>query len=314
MHCNSESDPTRLPNIEIGHQAGGSDPSIPYIISPRLTFLLNTKHVIRWNEVLGVKDYLVRITKDSEVIWEERVNGTEIVYSGEHPLEPGAAYVPTVEADNSTSSGSDETPLAFQIISENIAEEVREVVEDIDNADLTVEEKAIRKARLFNSLNLKDEAIKTLEQLLVEHQFSQECQQATIFLTLGKLYGSVGLNLLAEDRYSKAQALSASAENSQVLAEATAGLAGVKLLLALGKINQAIDLSSQARDTYTQLGDEASAQRLEGRLVELANRVVDLANRVEANTAAQLVRSLAFINPVAARFPPCQPWQQCARD
>ena len=196
MHCNSESAPTRLPDIEIGYQPGGSDPSIPYIISPRLTFLLNTKPVIRWNEVPGVKDYLVRITRDSEVIWKERVNGTEIDYSGEHPLEPGSAYVPTVEADNGTSSGSDETSLAFQIINENIAEEVREVVEDIDNADLTVEKKAIRKARLFNSLNLKDEAIKTLEQLLIEHQFSEESEQATIFLTLGKLYGSVGLNLL----------------------------------------------------------------------------------------------------------------------
>lgn len=313
MNSSSEPVPSTLPSIEIEHQPGGSDPSIPYIIGPRLTFLLNGKPTLRWNEVPGATYYIVRIMKDSDVLWEEKVSSTEIVYSGDQRLQPGLVYFLTIEANNGTSSlDSGETPLAFEIIEPEIAQEVRAAVKEItQKTDLNAEAKAMQKARLFNALTLKDEAIRTLEQLLVEHRFSEESQKAAIFLTLGKLYGGVGLNLLAKDYYSKAIALASAAEDLKVLAEAKAGLAGVERMLKLEKTDEVEQLSREVQVIYEKLGDLEGARKLEERLVSLSSRVEVRRSSLLFSSQSQIT---AVSSPRAAKFPPCRPWRVCALD
>ena len=60
---------------------GGSDPLILYLISPRKTELLAEKPVLRWNAVPNATGYRVRLRSPAGVIWEEKVSGTEVVYS-----------------------------------------------------------------------------------------------------------------------------------------------------------------------------------------------------------------------------------------
>lgn len=313
MNSSSEPVPSKLPGIEIEHQPGGSDPLIPYIISPRLTFLLKSKPILRWNKVPSATYYVVRIMKDSDVLWEDKVSSTEIAYSGDQLLEPGYAYYLTVEASNGTSSlDSGETLSAFEIIEAEIAQDVQVAAKEItEKTNLTAEAKAMKKAQLFNALTLKDEAIQTLERLLVEHRFSEETQKAAIFLDLAKLYGGVGLNLLAEDYYLRVIALASPAEDLKVLAEAKAGLAGVKRILKLEKTDEVEQLSREVQVIYKKLGNLEAARKLEERLVSLSSRVEVRSSSLLFSSGSQIT---AVSSPRKAKYPPCQPWRACSFD
>jgi hypothetical protein len=294
------STPSRLPDINIEHKVGGTNPLIPYIISPRGGFLLDEKPTLRWNPVPDVVSYEVEITKGEDVIWKEKVNVSSVNYFGNRSLVPGEVYSLKVEADNNTSS-QEESKILFQIASEkeiprnelNIA--LKEIDEKLELDPVT---KALTKARLFNALTSKDDAILAIEKLLDTDKTSNESQKAVLLLTLGKLYGAVGLNSLAEDYYLKTIALASSVKDLRILADAKAGLAGVKLILVLNKNDEVEQLSSQAQELYKQLGDTESARQLVERLARLGTGSFSLISRSYTTFA----------------WPPCKPWRDCLYD
>ena len=85
---------------------GGTDPTIPYLISPRHTLLLSNTPTFRWNPVSGVTRYVVQVKSANRVIWETTVQEPQIIYSGS-PLVPGTAYSVTVKASNGKTSDQD---------------------------------------------------------------------------------------------------------------------------------------------------------------------------------------------------------------
>lgn len=262
---------------ETRYRPGGSNPQIPYILYPRMTYLLQDRPIFRWNAVQGVTSYTVRLLGPGGLEWQTDVSSTEVVYPDDAPpLDWGVKYLVTVEADNGSSSLQDGGGLlGFELLDEDAIQEVEQEAAKIAGLEeRTEEERALTLAELYRRENLTAEAIATLETLV-----EQGSQTPLVFRKLGDFYTEAGLNLLAEARYERASELFASTSDRYALTATLDGLAGAKLML--GKEQEAEQLSTEVIAEYRALGDEQSATGLEQRLAEAST---------EKERLAQLVR------------------------
>lgn len=234
--------------------------SIPYIISPRQTQLLNDKPTLRWNAVQGATSYTVHI---SGLNWKSEVSGTEIVYPGIPPLKPGVDYLLVVEANNGRSSEEEKVfGLGFSLLNEKEAQQVRAKAEQLTKQESAGETAALALAHLYIGHDLRAEAIETLEKLA-----STGSQIVAVYRLLGDLYSQVGLNRLAKERYLKAVELAASAKNIEEQAAAKAGLGQVYEML--GNFTEAVRLLTEAKTGYETLGDTQRTKELSEQLANL---------------------------------------------
>lgn len=241
----------------VEHQAGGSDPSVPYLISPRYTFVSDEHPTFRWNAVEGASFYLVRL-QGPGIDWQTETRSNQIAYSGSTPLQPGVKYLVTVEADNGASSLEDGgARLGFEVLDQEAAQSVQDRARQIANSSLSAQGKAIALAQLYSDFNLNAKAIETLEALV-----AQGSQTPYVYQQLGDLYAQAGLNAAAQVRYQSVIALASTNQNLAIRGQAQAGLAGV--MMALGKEAEAERLISQARAAYQAIGDFESARQLDG--------------------------------------------------
>ncbi|MEM7061555.1 MAG: tetratricopeptide repeat protein [Cyanobacteria bacterium P01_B01_bin.77] len=123
---------TRAGGKRTGRIRGGNDASIPYIISPRNSWMRqpgpNTPYTIRWNPVAGAESYTVRLwqwtyeqDQPSFALWEsESIEETNEIPFPNLILEPGRYYSIEVVTDSGASSESDEGfyQSGFQILFE----------------------------------------------------------------------------------------------------------------------------------------------------------------------------------------------------
>lgn len=177
------------------------DPLSPYLISPRSTLILDDRPTISWNEVPGATSYTVRIVTEEGEIWsQENVTGTEIVYPGDPPLQPGTYYLAIVVADTGASSQEEDVPgRTFRLLGADRANSVREAIAVLDGQQLSRDEKALLQAYLYIGYYLRADAIETLESSVAAGS-----QNPEIYRLLGNLYETVALTPLAEERYLKA--------------------------------------------------------------------------------------------------------------
>ncbi len=252
---------------ETRYRPGGSNPLIPYILHPRMTYLLHDRPTLRWNAVEGVSNYIIRLHGSGGVEWQTEVSSTEVVYPKEAPpLNRGVKYLVAVEADNGSSSLQDDGGiLGFELLRQYKLPKVEAEVAKISKLeDRTEEERALTLAELYRRENLTAQAIATLEALV-----QQGSKTALVFRALGELYTEAGLNLLAEDHYERASELFASTSDRYALTATRDSLARVKLIL--DKNQEAEQLSAKVIAEYRELGDEQSATALEQRLAEAAS-------------------------------------------
>lgn len=243
------------PRGDIIPPRGGINPLIPYIISPRRTLVLNPLPTLTWNAVPGASRYIVSLLADEDVIWQTDLRETFVAYSGEPPLESDVDYLLMIEADTGASSHEEELPnLGFGLLGEHEQERVCEDVEQLVNLDLAQEAKSLALVHLYRGYDLKAEAIATLEALV-----NQGSQTAAVYRTQGDLYLEIGLNLLAESRYLRANELAAADVEGQALAAASLG----KVYEAIANRQEAIRWLTQARNRYQVLGDTQRLGELE---------------------------------------------------
>lgn len=243
---------------------GEINPLIPYIISPRRTLLLNSRPTLRWNGVSGAINYNVSLRNQKRLIWQTEVQGTEVRYTGEPPLQPGVEYLLIVETDTGASSREEGIigALKFKLLNETDAQQVQTDVQQLAKQELTGEAKVLSLANLYSKYGLISEAIEMLEALA-----KNESQTATVYCSLGILYREVGLILWAEAGYLKAFELAASVGDIEGQAEVAVGLGDV--YDALNNLQEGIRWFTQARDIYETLGDTQRARKLEEKLAEL---------------------------------------------
>ena len=218
---------------------------LPYLISPRNTYVFNEALTIRWNEVSGATSYTV-IVED----WEKKTNETQIVYDGE--LEPGILYPVTVEAGNGASSKEEDEDSYyswFMVLNDEEANVLREQVAVIKQQELSQEQKGLVLAYFYRGNELNFEAIQVLEELV-----KSGSQTARVYQLLGDIYRQIGLSLMAKDVYQQGLALTVEEEISEVKAMMQWGLAVVEYVL--GNRDKAIEWLEKAKANYEKKFDK----------------------------------------------------------
>lgn len=245
--------------VLLGNTRGGSDPFIPYIISPRKTKLLNPTPTIRWNPVPNASSYTVAVTGPS-VEWQTVTSESSIVYPGEPPLLPGETYAVTVTADTGASSRDEGVQgIGFTMVDAPTADRVEANIARIMELELSQEGKQLALGQYLAGAGLSAEAVEVHEALTNE---MPESSSPTLFL--GDLYRQSGLNLLAAERYEMALELAEAGDNLEAVALARRGLADV--LLSLGERDEAAAVLRDAIDAYAQLGDTEQVEALNQQL------------------------------------------------
>jgi len=244
------------------NRTGGDDPTIPYLITPHRGEILDGQPTIRWNPVVGVSRYTVRVT-GSGVYWETQVSGTEVVYPGEPGLQPGEEYLVVVEADGMSSQLDKGGEYRFRLVYPDVAQRVQDKIDAIAQLELSPEDQALAMADVYFNEDLHSSAIAILESLV-----KSGSETVAVYQLLGDLYGHEGLNLLAQERYEQAIEFAIASEDMEGQAAAQVGLAEVMNML--GEPEQAIRLFNQAKAGYEALGDSQRVEELQMRTQELA--------------------------------------------
>ena len=257
--------------LRIGKQSdntpGGSDPTIPYIISPRRGRVLEAQPILRWNPVPGAARYTVQLVGGG-LNWETEVSSPEVRYSGLASLRAGVAYRVIVETDTSRSSQEDgvEAPLTFRLLYKEDIESVQADIAELVEKGLPEDTQALTIATIYSREDLFTAAIDTLEDRVASGTNSLE-----VYQDLGDLYRYVGLNLLAEERYEKAIEIASSNNYIEELANAQAYLAEVKVML--NQPEAAVELFTQAIAGNRILEDEERLEELQERLEEVQEQL-----------------------------------------
>lgn len=230
--------------------------TIPYIISPRNTFLLTNRPLLRWNAVPGASRYRVEL-RGGGLDWQTETSSTQIKYPGNPPLEAGSRYLLSVTTDKRVSSEAEEgANLRFSRLDASQIDSVRAGVNQLQQEQLTKEAKGLALADLYQEYQLNAEAIELLENLVKEGT-----QTPVVYQLLGDIYSQVGLSLQARNHYSKALELARGERDLEGQAEATFGLATAEY--ALGKRSEAKEWLTQARANYQSLGDNLKIEEIE---------------------------------------------------
>lgn len=196
----------------------GENKTIPYIISPRNTALLNNRPLLRWNEISGATAYKVRLQDVGLTLdWQIETTNTQIEYPSDKPLlQTGFYYLLSVETDKGKSSNQEEGfDLSFYVLDIETAELVKTEITKIKQLNLTPEAEGLALAYLYQSYELKAEAIELLEGLV-----KQGSQITAVYQLLGNLYLQVGLSNQAKNPYEKALELAKQNDDIQGQAEA----------------------------------------------------------------------------------------------
>ncbi|NER99982.1 MAG: hypothetical protein F6J86_40310, partial [Symploca sp. SIO1B1] len=158
--------------------------NIPYILSPRSTYLLDNQPLLRWYAVDGATSYRVRVKReDGELLWETEVKDvTEVRYGGE-PLESGVDYTVIVNTDTGASSLEEELEGGgFEILPAKEQEEIQVAASQLTQS-LTGAEQVLALGELYQQNGLFAEAIALWESLVEENN-----QIPAAYQQLGELY------------------------------------------------------------------------------------------------------------------------------
>jgi len=240
----------------------GGDPTVPYIISPRSTKLLNRTPLLRWNNS-GAASYNVQV-RGGNLKWQQaEVTQTRLTYPGEPALQPGISYLLVVEDSNGKSSQDEgRAGLGFSLLDQAQVQQIQANTDVIAGLGLSDEAEAFAIAQLYAGNGLIAESIEILEALVKDGS-----QQASVHQALADLYGQIGLLLLAESRYLKAVELAEAQGNVEAMANIQANLG--ELYIGLGDVNEATRWLTQAQTGYEILGDMDTANEIAGRLEAL---------------------------------------------
>lgn len=209
---------------------GGGDPRLPYLIEPRATTVLGGEVPLRWNPVAGVRGYqvwLVRL-RDRRLLWGTRVSGrSDTVLPASVELVPGESHLLVVEAEDGSSSQLDASANRQDFRRATAAEEQTLSRQLAALPRLAPEAALLLRADVLRQNGLHAAAIRLLE---AAHRGGTG--SLSVLMELARLYGEVGLNGLAAQRWSQAAVLASASGDPEAEAEARAGatLAGQRLL------------------------------------------------------------------------------------
>lgn len=299
---------TQAGGVRTGRIRGGNDASIPYIISPRNSWIRQpgpeAPYTIRWHPVEGAKSYTVRLwqwtyeqDQPSLALWESTEETNEIPFPN-LVLEPGRYYSIEVVTDGGVSSNLDEGFYQsgfqilfaedYEVLASRLAEVAPAVPGDVSrsvpaNATVTVqtnratsidpadaEDTVLAKAGVYFLEGMYADALTILTSLIANPASSDWAYTA-----LGDTYSQMGLNQLAIETYE--QALSLATGNNDILSEAITRVNLADVYAILGQFEDALEQLTLARRAYEQLQADVEIARLDRR-IQLLSRLVSEQN------------------------------------
>lgn len=279
---------TRAGGKRTGRIIGGNDASLPYVISPRNSWIRQpgpnqSPYTIRWHSIEGVNRYTVRLwrwtferDRPDLAIWE-----TTVEYANQTPfpdlvLEPGPYYSIEVVTDTGISSNSDDGyyESGFQLLFEEDYGELRSRLQDItptiatdSGSENLSEEAVLARAGVFFLEEMYADALATLQPLAESSSASD-----LVYTALGDTYSQSGLTQLAINAYQ--QALTLAIANGDDLSEATTRVNLANVYATLGRFDDSFQQLRQARDTHEQLNNTAETASLDRRIDVLSTRLL----------------------------------------
>lgn len=216
---------------------------IPYIITPKSTWLLNDRPTLRWIPVPNATNYVVRVTGPG-VEWEREVTTTKVVYPADQPpLQPGAeGYLMKVEANNGSAPGK----AIFGLLDRKKATLVRSAAQRLEQQKLTNDAKTLALAELYIGQGLIAEATE-----LLEASAAKGSQTAAVYYLLGNLYAKTNWLQQSERNFLKAVKLATTAKDTEGQAAAAARLG--KVYSVMGNSSQAAYWEQHAKKEYQAL-------------------------------------------------------------
>ncbi len=238
---------------------------VPYILSPRHTFLRDGTPLLRWAPT-GAAGYTVHLW-GGEVDWTAQTTAAELRYGADAPpLQPGVAYHLSVTDADGHSSDQEGTALdlSFALLSPEQVAAVEALLAQAQDLELDEQATCLLEAEIYAAHGLRAEAITLLADLTAAKD------APTLHRRLGDLYLEVGL-------YTEAQAAFEQALSGYRVVGDRAGQAAALAGLGLAQRGNrdeaaARDSFSQARDLYQALGDAEGAGQVEKLLAELGNK------------------------------------------
>lgn len=252
------------PDSKKGPTRSGEDPTIPYLITPRSTALIERQVMLKWHDI-GARVYRVRVWGE-QVDWSVETNKPEAIFPGEsQPIQPGEYYKVEITAlDTSASSASDS--VGFWFLSKAETAQIEQWVGELQQPGLPREAEVLGLAHLYRSKDLNAAAMRQLEMAL-----ESGLQTPPIYQLLGELYQSSKLQQLAKTHYAKAFDLAKAEGNLGQQAELQQSLGEVNE--ALAQLGNALYWFQSAQNSYLQLGDAEQVKTLQFRIDYLKERV-----------------------------------------
>lgn len=204
---------------------GSQDPSLPYLLEPRLGLVRGPTPTLRWNPVAGVSRYVIRLFRsgDPRPLWNGTVaDASRITLPARANLVVGESYHLVVEADKDTSSRLEplSAALRFGVLP---ASEVQQLevdlaeIRSLSGPGITPQTLMLLEAAALEQRGLITEAFALLNQ--------QESQKPTLEgqLQLGRLASLQGLNQQAQRHFRQAVALARQTGDGEAGHEALEG-------------------------------------------------------------------------------------------
>ncbi|MDY6940231.1 MAG: hypothetical protein SWY16_21565 [Cyanobacteriota bacterium] len=163
-----EEDAYRCPNR--GGDTITHDDTIPYVISPRRTNLLDDRPMLRWNAVTDASSYTVCLQETGVTVWCREVGTAHMEYpADEPPLQSGEVYLLSIQTDGGAFS-LDAPPipggLEFELLDAERRARVQQTIEAIEGQDIDETARTLAIAFLYTENGLIAEAIDLLEGLV----------------------------------------------------------------------------------------------------------------------------------------------------
>jgi hypothetical protein len=243
--------------------ARGMPPStIPYILHPRSTTILEAHPLLRWNDTKA-SSYTVQIWQGTNIVWQQgNVSKNETTYPSRAPeLKPGKDYL-LVVIDNDTGESSSTDPnkgLGFQVVSTDERtnlEEQQRAIQKVTALDASAQKLAL--AIYFNQLQIDGRGLwGNATDLLTEVSQSHPNSPA-VHLRLGDSFAKIKLWAEARSEYDVALSKAQSLTDLESQADA---------LAAIWHITGDQTNFDQAVNIYEQIGAEDKADQMRNFLV-----------------------------------------------
>lgn len=267
---------TRVGGKRSGFIRGGNNATVPYVITPRNTWVGEAPDRVRWNGVAGSSGYTVRLwhwvygrNSPSLVLWEtvvDAADGNEIAFP-DVSLRLGDYYSFEVITEGGVSSNLDEGAYyaGFQLLAPEDYRLLRSHLTQVNaaNENNSLEDAALAQAGVYFLDELYADALRVLDPLLLGSEVS-----ALVHIALGDIYNETGLNQLSLRAYD--QALRTAVRDDDRLSEATIRVKLADVYGGLNDVDQAQALLIEARQLYAQLGESLEVAILDRRLRALS--------------------------------------------